>query len=87
MLSKEGTTQDDPLAMAIHVIETSPLIRKLEGVAKQVWYTDDSTVGSSLEDSKNVGTCSKNVGTCWLKGPLYAYLPNDAKTHIITKPE
>ena len=52
MLSNEGTTQGDPLAMAIHDIETSPLISKLEGVAKQVWYTDDSTAGSSLERLK-----------------------------------
>ena len=38
MLSKEGTTEGDPLAMEMYVIGTQPLIYRLDGVAKQVWY-------------------------------------------------
>ena len=52
ILSKEGTTQGDPLAMAMYAIGTQPLIRRLDGIAKQVWYADDSAAGSSLERLK-----------------------------------
>ena len=59
MLSKEGTTQGDPLAMAMYAIGTQPLIRRLDGHAKQVWYdwyADDSSAGSSIERLKAWGT-------------------------------
>ena len=78
MLSKEGTTQGDPLAMAIG---TQPLIRRLDGIAKQVWYADDSAAGSSLERHRRWWDLLKEVG------PLYGYFPNGAKTHVLAKLE
>ena len=35
--------------MAMYAIRTQPLIRRLDGIAKQVWYADDSAASSSLE--------------------------------------
>ena len=81
LLSKEGTTQGDPLAMAMYAIGTQPLIRRLEGIAKQVWYADDSAAGSSLERMREWWSLLEELG------PLYGYFPNGSKTHLLTKPE
>ena len=81
MLSKEGTTEGDPLAMAMYAIGTQPLIRRLDGIAKQVWYADDSAAGSSLERLRRWWDLLKEIGS------LYGYYPNGAKTHILAKPE
>ena len=79
LLSKEGTTQGDPLAMAMYAIGTTPLINSLNGIARQVWYADDSAAGSTVE----------NIKQWWDKlvevGPRYGYYPNSSKTHILTK--
>ena len=81
LLSKEGTTQGDPLAMAMYAIGTKPLIDRLNGISKQVWYADDSAAGSNVE----------NIKRWWDElvefGPLYGYYPNSSKTHILTKPD
>ena len=42
ILSQEGTTQGDPLAMPMYGLVAIPLIRGLGGACKQVWYADDS---------------------------------------------
>ena len=49
LLSQEGTTQGDPLAVAAYAIRTLPLIHQLsEESVKQVWYADDATAGGQL---------------------------------------
>ena len=47
--SKEGTTQGDPLTMAMYAIGTQRMTHKLHGIDKHVWYADDSAAGRSLE--------------------------------------
>ena len=79
MLSKEGTTQGDPLAMAMYAIGTQPLIRKLSGIARQVWYADDSAAASSIEHLKRWWDLIEAIG------PHYGYFPNGAKTHLLVK--
>ena len=81
VMSKEGTTQGDPLAMAMYAIGTQPLIRKLEGVTKQVWYADDSAAGSTLQQLRRWWDILNEIG------PHYGYFPNGVKTHVLVKKE
>ena len=48
ILSQEGTTQGDPLTMAMYAICTLPLIQRLNQSVQQVWYADDATAGGEL---------------------------------------
>ena len=51
--STEGTTQGDPLAMAMYALATLPLIRQLQDTTptvQQVWYADDATSAGSCLD-------------------------------------
>ena len=49
-LSCEGTTQGDPLAMAMYTLGVMPLIRRLNHLARQLWFTDDASAGGHLTD-------------------------------------
>ena len=52
LVSTEGTTQGDPLAMAMYALAVIPLIRQLHSsvtAVSQVWYADDAI---------GVGTCT-----------------------------
>ena len=81
ILFKEGTTQGDPLAMAMYAIGTQPLIRRLDGIAKQAWYADDSAATSTLERLRMWWNLLIEIG------PLYGYLPNSSKTQLLVKPQ
>ena len=81
MLSREGTTQGDPHAMAMYAIAAQPLIHQLHGIAKQVWYADDSAAGSNLEELRRWWDMLEGIG------PNYGYFPNGSKTLIVVKPE
>ena len=45
LISAEGTTQGDPLAMSLYVVSLQPLITRLRAssAAKQCWFADDAT--------------------------------------------
>jgi len=43
IMSQEGTTQGNPLAMPMYAVATLALIRKLTQSVKQSWYADDAT--------------------------------------------
>ena len=81
IVSAEGTAQGDPLGLAIYAIGTQPLIQRLSGGAKQVWYADDSSAGARLDQLKEWWT-----EFLWL-GPLYGYFLNNSKTKLLVKPE
>ena len=49
LLSQEGTTQGDSLAMAIFALASVPLIRKITtSGATQAWFADDASSGGKL---------------------------------------
>ena len=79
ILSAEGTTQGDPLAMAMFALAMVPLINKLRGQAQQIWYADDASAGGKM----------KELRAWWDKitelGSEYGYFPNPAKTWLVVK--
>ena len=78
LLSQEGTTQGDPLAMSMYGIALLPLMDLVneEGVL-QKWYADDGNVAGSIESLRNLFEKLK------LDGPAFGY--NINKCHLITK--
>ena len=79
ILSQEGTTQGDPLAMPMYGLATIPIIRKLDDICEQIWYADDSAA---------IGTVTQ-LHAWWTKlaevGPAFGYFPNPAKMWLVTK--
>ena len=79
-MSQEGTTQGDPLAMAMYAIAVNPLICQLKrNSTKQIWFADDATAGGKLADIREWWDQLVKVG------PDYGYLPNASKTCLIMK--
>ena len=81
ILSQEGTTQGDPLAMAIYAIGTLPLILKLHGCVTQVWYADDASAGGRTSDLRVWWDSLVSYG------PHFGYNPNPCKTWLVVKPD
>ena len=82
IMSEEGATQGDPLAMQMYAVSSRKIIDSLDANTEdvdQVWFADDSAAGGGLE----------NVYNWWLHindvGPMYGYYPNPPKTHVILK--
>ena len=48
IISQEGTTQGDPLAMSMYARGILPLIKQLDHIARQVWFADDASAGGKL---------------------------------------
>ena len=82
--SSEGTTQGDPLAMAMYALAIKPLIGKLKSDApnvKQVWYADDATGAGTCDDLRMFWDSLQTHGAG------YGYHPNATKTHLVVKAE
>ena len=79
LLSQEGTTQGDPLAMAMYAISTLPLIRRLNQGIQQAWYADDATAGGDVHSLRHWWDMLREIG------PEYGYFVNPSKTCLIVK--
>ena len=80
----EGTTQGDPLAMAMYALAITPLVDQLRACCpevQQAWYADDATGAS---------TC-RGLRLWWNElassGPSFGYYPNASKTYLVVKEE
>ena len=81
ILSQEGTTQGDPLAMAMYGIAILPLITRLHNDSlTQKWYADDGSVVGKLKDIRALFDKLTELG------PKYGYLVNPPKCQLIIKP-
>ena len=89
LTSSEGTTQGDPIAMAIYAVAVITLILMILEVTNQLSdkrtkmaaYADDFSAGGSIENLKH-----------WWKvlcqlGPKFGYFPEASKCWLIVKPE
>ena len=82
ILSCEGTTQGDPLAMAMYALGTVPLIRRAaSSKAVQAWFADDSTAASTLTRLHKWWSILEE------EGPSYGYYINAKKSILLVKPE
>ena len=83
LLSSEGTTQGDPLAMSLYAISLQPLITLLgiHSSAKQCWYADDATGAGALTDIR------KWWDELLAAGPALGYYPNAKKCWLVVKSE
>ena len=79
LLSEEGTTQGDPLAMPMYALATLPLIKRISGGATQVWYADDACAYSSVSQLKQWWEHLRQVGPC------FDYNVNPTKSWLVTK--
>ena len=79
--SCEGTTQGDPLAMAMFALATLLLMNKLSQDVKQCWYADDASAGGELQRIKDWWDGLTQLG------PQYGYFPNPEKTWLVVKEE
>ena len=67
--------------MYMYGLATIPLIRKLNGLCKQVWYADDSAATGTIEQLHDWWDSLEELG------PDFGYFPNSSETWIVTKQE
>ena len=82
--SKEGTTQGDPLGMAIYAIGITPLLDALEVFiasehTKTVAFADDVTAAGDLQSIRKWWNKLSQIA------PKYGYFPQPAKSWLIVK--
>ena len=82
MASQEGTTQGDPLSMALYALSILPMQWSLlatHSQTMQLWYADESGAAGHL----------RRLRASWdslvVMGPKYGYHPNGHKTKLLVK--
>ena len=83
IISAEGTTQGDPLAMGLYALSIQPLITSLQAMsdAKQCWFADDASGAGIISEIKQWWDDLNSLG------PDFGFFPNAKKCCIIAKPD
>ena len=80
IMSQEGITQGDPLAMPMYALATIPLICELcTSRAVQAWFADDANGAGKLMRVRNWWDLLNE------RGPHYGYFPKAVKMHLLVK--
>ena len=86
ILSKEGTIQGDPTAMAAYALRVTQLIQNLLDItssnklySKEIAYADDFTVAGSIKDIKCYWEHLNSFAQ------FFGYYPKASKSHLIVK--
>ena len=80
VLSRKGTTQGDPLAMAMDALAVVALLRSIRTAgAAQVWFADDASASGYLESLRQWWDALVD------KGPAYGYFPDVQNTWLVVK--
>ena len=82
IMSSEGTTQGDPIAMPMYAIGVVPLLQSIatEG-AVQAWFADESGAGGKVLKLRQWWDSLTE------KGPSFGYFLNAAKSVLLVKPQ
>jgi hypothetical protein len=84
ILSEEGLSQGDPLAMILYGVALLPLVEGLRQAVPEAttpWFADDSAAIG------NMHKCAKCLEYLSEHGPTYGYYIEPEKTHVICKEE
>ena len=80
--SEEGTTQGDPLAMALYALATVPLANQCTvNDLGEVWLADDASASGKLRSLLEWWTKLSTIG------PSFGYFPNSSKTWLVVHPD
>ena len=81
--SEEGTTQGDPLGMAVYAIGTTPLLNLLAESTdeREAAFADDITAAGRIDGLRKWWDELTTIG------PPFGYFPKPSKSWLIVKPE
>ena len=83
IISREGTTQGDPPAMAFYGLGILPFLQKLQSMTnketKQAGFADDIQTGGRVSNAK------RWLDVTSIEGPKYGWNGENTKSHLVVK--